>query len=101
MKNKIKYITYYDVINSSIKRNYSLSSVNKVNYIIDTLINIGYSVEIISASGVIEPKFRLFKGFCLKIEENKDLRLFFSFGGNKLIFKIFRKILSSLQIFYF
>lgn len=97
---QIKYITYYDLINSKVKRNYALSSVNKVDYIIDTLVKLGYSVDIISASGVVEAEIKYHKGESITIDSFRTLKLFPSVGGRSLLFRIIRRVLSSVQLFF-
>ena len=45
----IKYIGVYDVFyNGKLEKDCSLAAIKKMNYIIDTLNNIGYNVEVIS-----------------------------------------------------
>lgn len=89
MRKKIKYIGYYDTHTN--RRLMSPAAVNKMNYIASTLVELGYTVEIISC-GVIADKsykasrenlkqeifvnyFRTFKRSNLKLI-NKFLRLY-------------------------
>ena len=51
----IKYIIHYD-INNDEGRSFTLSAVNKANYIIRALNDIGYDVDIVSASLTLSKK---------------------------------------------
>lgn len=63
----MKYIIHYD-INNDEGRGYTLSAVNKANYIIEALNEIGYNVEIISASLTSLKKYS--KASKIKISDN-------------------------------
>ena len=54
MRPVIKYISFYDFADSGIARNYSVAAANKMDYIIESLVRIGYDVEVVSASACIE-----------------------------------------------
>ena len=45
MRPVIKYISFYDFADSGIARNYSVAAANKMDYIIESLVRIGYDVE--------------------------------------------------------
>jgi len=92
---KIKYVAFYDVHNSNEKRNVKASAINKIDYISNTLIDIGYCVEIISPSWTtIEEKCE-FKETMIELSENKKLiKLPTKSFGNKLKNKV--KMLASL-----
>src|SRR5690606_19277759 len=47
---KIKYISFYNHLNSDFNRVSALSAVNKINYIVETLNELNYEVEIVSPS---------------------------------------------------
>ena len=50
----MKYLAFYDTnSNKKEKRNYVLSAANKLSYIFETIHNVGYDFEIISASGTL------------------------------------------------
>lgn len=66
----IKYIIHYD-INNDEGRSFTLSAVNKANYIIRALNDIGYDVDIVSAS-LTSSKKRI-KGSKTKLSENVSL----------------------------
>ena len=62
MRPVIKYISFYDFADSGIARNYSVAAANKMDYIIESLVRIGYDVEVVSASACIESgTFRWYK----------------------------------------
>ena len=46
MRPVIKYISFYDFADSGIARNYSVAAANKMDYIIESLVRIGYDVEV-------------------------------------------------------
>lgn len=54
MIEKIKYIGFYEEIDSKYKRNSCLSAINKMNYIIEAIVKIGINVEIISPAWYID-----------------------------------------------
>lgn len=80
----IKYIGFYDtVVNQTENRNYALSAANKMDYISNVLIQLGYHVLIVSPSETRNPKF--YRGKKIKINEKVTLDLFPTFpAGNKL-----------------
>lgn len=84
----IYYLAHYDenVENS----NAVLSAVNKVNYIIDTLVDIGYNIEIISA----RTKYSDTKvsGFCKEIRKGIRLRTFDCERGGNIFRRFIRRI---------
>lgn len=80
----IKYFCYYDILESRVKRNYTHSATNKLNYIWQVLNHVGYRVDAISLSNCIEEKFLYVSGSRISIGNENYLRLFPSFGGPKL-----------------
>lgn len=84
LNNSIKYIGFYDCqSNKNENRSYYLSATNKMDYIINTLIKIGYKVEIISPSFTKNNEH--YKGKVIKINDNVNLKLFstLSWKGRK------------------
>ena len=69
MRPVIKYISFYDFADSGIARNYSVAAANKMDYIIESLVRIGYDVEVVSVSACIESgTFRWYKS---RVEERQ------------------------------
>ena len=73
MKEKVKYIGFYDLLDSKYKRNSCLSAVNKMNYIVDTITRTGRGVEIISPSWYIDRNVTYTPKQVISI--NKDITL--------------------------
>lgn len=98
MKN-IKYIGFYDrEENKKENRNYVLSAVNKMDYIINSLVREGFSVEIISPSWTYNKK-RYFSSLT-EIKKNVKLKLFKTLPWGNKLFK-FISLLYSLNNSYF
>lgn len=98
MKNvKVKYLAMYDVEqNKDENRVYTLSAVNKVNSIIETLTNLGVDVEIVSLSYTIGKKNC--PGHLIDIIPNVRLRLFSSIGRVNYISRIINRVYMQLQL---
>ena len=80
---RIKYLSYYIPRNDNQKRNAVLSAMNKMDYICQALNNLGYDVDIISASATRDSK-RCYRGKYININDRTRLKLFFTFPwGNK------------------
>ncbi|MBA4310822.1 MAG: hypothetical protein C0425_10885 [Chlorobiaceae bacterium] len=91
----IKYVAFYDVHSSEEKRNVKASAINKIDYISNVLIEVGYCVEIISPSWTtIEEKCE-FDETRIELGFNKNLTKLptRSFGGK---LKNKAKMLSSM-----
>lgn len=85
MNKEIKYIGFYDLQNSKIKRNISPAAISKMDYISDTLNSLGYKVHIVSPAYSVENNFNYNRKQNIKISENKNLTIFPSIGyKNKL-----------------
>lgn len=97
MSKKIKFICHYDIKkNSHINRNYALSAVNKIDYLVSLLNVLGYNVEIISLSSTRNPKS--YKGE--KISYNNNLvRFFFSVAWKTKIHKFASNMYMRFAIF--
>ena len=50
----IKYIGFYDLLDSKCKRSGSLVAINKMNYIANSISNLGVNVSIISPAWILE-----------------------------------------------
>lgn len=96
MKKKIKYVGFYDIYNGT--RVHNLAAVNKMNYIADTLVEVGYDVDIISASWIIDDKdISYTSGTTNKINKHKKVIYGPSWGGST---KISRTLKIILQLFW-
>ena len=80
-KQRITYVAFYDRIDSTVKRLWHASAVSKIDAVCRTLTRAGFDVDIVSTSGVTEPKLRLYKGKTQEIAPGVRLRTFFSWGG--------------------
>lgn len=99
---RIKYICYYDVIDSSEERGYSMAAINKLNYIFSTLNNNGIGVDIISMSGAVGDSCKLYFSSKKNIGIN-TLKLFTSFSTAKKSYMLKRTnfILLNIQLFLY
>jgi hypothetical protein len=103
MSNKrIKYICYYDTIDSSEERGYSMAAINKLNYIFSTLNSNGIGIDIISMSGATGDSCKLYFASKKNIGIN-TLKLFMSFSTAKNIhlLKRINYVLLNLQLFLY
>ena len=90
---RVKYISYFDTHDSAIRRNYMTSAANKLKYIADCLAYIGYQVDIVSMSEVIEDKFHIYLSETKEVQSGITLHLPFSWGGNS-------RLLRRIKIFW-
>lgn len=84
MKKEIKYIGFYDLPESKIKRVSSLSSKSKMDYIGDALNKAGFAVHFVSPSWTSEfsKAKKLIKQYTLKINKNKRITFCPTFTTN-------------------
>lgn len=101
MKDKrIKYIGFYDTSSNQIEnRNSRLPATNKMDYIISTLVDDGYFVDIISPSWTVNKKF--YKGKKVEINTNVKLKLFSTLPWYNRFFKLLSVIFSFSQLFFY
>lgn len=93
---KIKYLSYYAQKDDKQERSYVLAATNKMDYLCKALNNIGYSVEIVSASYTRNKKHS-YSGSYKKLEGTNTLRMFYTFPwGTK-----FQKLLSIISMNFF
>ncbi len=93
MRPVIKYISFYDFADSGIARNYSVAAANKMDYIIESLVRIGYDVEVVSASACIESgTFRWYKSRVEERQPHVKTRFFSSFRCRSKILVLLRLI---------
>lgn len=98
---RIKYVGFYDPLNSPENRVYSVAAVSKMNYVAKTLANIGYNVNIISPSwnsDSITSKL-FFKSRIVKIDDNIFCRQWFSFYTNIRILRYIKIVLTLFWLF--
>ena len=96
---KVVYLSYYNNPNyNAEKRMCMLSAVNKMDYIISCFNDIGYGVDIISASGATENN--AYKGSRKKISSNNTLKLFASIGRNNIIKKLIDQVIIRIQLIF-
>lgn len=82
----IKIISYHDRQDSPVRRTYTVSCANIIDYLADSLVANGYDVQIVSNAKVDEPKFKFYRGSNNEMRPGVRLKLFPSWGGNRLIF---------------
>lgn len=97
---RIKYIGYVDTENNDDeKRHFSPAGANKLLYIANSLANLNFKVEILSASFTTLKK-GFFTSKSIEINDNLELKLYFTFGAKNKIKKFFRKYLPINNIFW-
>lgn len=97
---RIKYIGYVDTENNDDeKRHFSPAGANKLLYIANSLTNLNFKVEILSASFTTLKK-GFFTSKSIEINDNLELKLYFTFGAKNKIKKFFRKYLPINNIFW-
>lgn len=87
----IKYICFYSNNAYPVKRLYAPSATNKIDYIVSAINKIGYNVDIISVSPVIDSKIKYHKSDRIKLGSN-TVNFFASFGGDNVLIKILRNL---------
>ncbi len=92
----MKYIVHYDA-NKNEGRNYALSAVNKVNYIIHSLNALGHSVTVVSASLISNRGY--IKGSKNVINDKTVLRKLPAFKWGNIFQKIIASLWSNIGLF--
>lgn len=95
---RIKYICYYNSPHRQFPREGVPSATTKIDYIIDVLNRLGYTVEIISKSGVSSTKLVFNLGGSVQIGEN-IVRHFISLGCVKSPLRVLSRWLNTLHFF--
>lgn len=98
MKNRLKYLVHYDTSDKE-GRTYCLSAKSKVDYICQTLVKIGYEVEIISASTVSAKGY--FKGGSEHLGGHRTLKRFPAFKWGNPLEKLLAYAWGQLIIFLY
>ena len=94
---KIYYLSYYNRPEyNNEKRLCMLSAVNKMEYLISALNEIGYDVDIVSASGALESN--AYRGSKRKISQHNSLTLFSTIGRSNIIRKILDLLMIRIQL---
>lgn len=93
---KIKYMIHYDT-DTKEGRKYFLSATNKADYIFSVLADLGYDVEVISASTASKSGF--YKGKTKKLSDNVYLKLFPAIRQYKRPFSVLSGLWGVLVIF--
>lgn len=95
---KVKYLIHYDTDNKE-GRTYFLSATNKADYIFSVLADLGYEVEVISAS--TSSKTGLQKGKTKKISDKISLKLFPAIKQFKRPFSVISGLWGVFVIFFY
>lgn len=90
----LKYLSYYD--SDMQKTNVVLSAVNKINYIVDSLVEQGYNVDIISPS--VSTKNEKIGGRFEKLRESVTFKTFDSLPGGNIFKRFIRRKYIYLQL---
>ena len=99
---EIKYIGFYDLPNSKCKRVSALSAINKMDYICNSINNVGFQVHLISPSWMDDSikNFKIQKTSTIQLNDNKKLTLVSSFGTSNKFTRIVKIIYSLLWLFF-
>ncbi len=99
-KGTILYLCHYNDVKTSVRRLAAPSAINKIDYIASTIKDLGYNVEIISTSQVIDDKVRFYKSEKRKID-GITYKYFPSFGGRNIFIKLLKRIWHRLLLLCF
>lgn len=97
----MKYIGFYDLLDSSMKRNASLAAVNKMNYIAQSLSSVTKNVEIISPSWYVEKKGKITGKLMQKLDTNISVTFTPSYCTSNRLMSVARAILSKIWLFLY
>lgn len=97
----MKYIGYFDLQNSKVKRYYITSASNKMDYVAQAIKAKTEDVEIISMSSVTEPKFKLYQKELKDVCEGVTLQLPSSWGGTNIFLTKFRTLWNLAYMFFY
>lgn len=99
--NRIKYIGFYNHNSSKINRTCALSAVNKMDYVISSLNEIGYGVDIISPSWLNNNENRFFKGGETKTLNKNKYIYCPSFNSRTKVLNYITILLSWIWLFFY
>lgn len=98
---KIRYIGFYDLLETRFQKNSCLSAINKMNYIVEAINHMGIKVEIVSPSWYVDSNAPYTKPNKNIIDDNISLIQGPSFGTkNKITGKI-KYYVSLIWLFYY
>lgn len=100
MDKYIKYVGYYDIQASEIKRNVSPAALTKMQYIIEKLNGHGYKVQVVSPAYMIDDARFCVKSKTKSIDSENTLTTFFSFGNYGRFFLGVNILLSQILLFF-
>lgn len=95
----IKYLSYYADQKNKQNRTSVLSASNKMDYICDVLIDNGYDVHIVSASGTLNKK-GIYPGYTATLKEHKYLHTFPAVTWGNLFQKLLQSIFVAGGVFF-
>lgn len=98
MYKKIIYIAFYDTDDSKENRNVSVAAINKVNYIVKSINELGYEVSIVSPSWSSNEKTTYSMGSKVKINSQTELIKFFTVNFRYKFLNIIKYVSSYIQI---
>lgn len=101
MPRPIKYISYFDLQDSDVKRNYVTSASNKIEYIARTISKMGRCVNIISVSEVVEDRFKIYLPEEKRITDNITVKFPLSWGGNGVCSRKIKIVWQVIGLFFF
>lgn len=100
MDKSIKYVGYFDIEASEIKRNVSPAALTKMQYIIEKLNVQGYKVQVVSPAYMIDNEIFVVKSKTQSIGRDNTLTTFFSFGNYGRFFLGVNILLSQIFLFF-
>lgn len=101
MVEKIRYIGFYDVNDSEIKRVSSLAATNKMNYIASALNKSGYGVEFVSPSWIDDATYKCKFEKGERGGDERNIVCFVpSFGTNNRFFRALKVFFSLTWLFF-
>lgn len=101
-RKEIKYVGFYDVLDSQSDRVSNLAAINKMNYISDALVEAGYDVKFISPSWMgNETEKKIEKQTTIEIDENKQVVFCPSWKTKNKFTKNIKVIFSLMWLFFY
>lgn len=102
MQKEIKYIGFYDAPNTNFKRVSALAATNKMDYIAETINNVGYQVHFVSPSWFADASSRakFHTETTIQLDKNKKLTLAPSIGSANKFSGYLKILLSLLWLFW-
>lgn len=101
MNKEIKYIGFYDSVNSIHKRNDCISATTKMDYIMSAIVRKGRKVKVISPAWYIESNAPITRTIKENLSDNISLVKAPSFPTNNKVCSFIRLIFSNLWLFFY